>query len=461
MYKHHVKSGNVTGIEQLVLILPTSRSESLHMIAELLRSAKSLCSAASLLNSPMQDLLHPLENFFDAGRQTRTRRDSILKAREPKCPVEAAEVSRRLCALCDITSGPTAPRRFFPNPAEKTSPPLPESSSSSSSTSSSSSSSSTITRTIVSLRDRALEHVAAARESHRRAVEPRTRSVEGRRRESLPNPRGTHRDARRVDRDRAHPVAPLPALVAILRPWRRKRRGRCKDRAPSAAMSIRVSGVYLVPSPGADNGGNDKSVDHQEQHHHHHHHHHHSKTVTIVTAPQRSNSLDYLNFEEKRQIIASSLSLSDFLAHGPAAAAAAAKEVAANTVIEKSTKYGEKFAVEIESRLALDMLRKVAAKFARYIFHDRFTSRSALNFARGQTRYSSRLNKPPLPPPSYDLLIERRALSPSPAATYLPRNVKAAADRSERTFLRENNTHRAYETRCVSMGEAPCQSPRR
>ncbi|XP_072764768.1 phosphatase and actin regulator 2 isoform X10 [Anoplolepis gracilipes] len=111
-------------------------------------------------------------------------------------------------------------------------------------------------------------------------------------------------------------------------------------------MSIRVSGVYLVPtSPGAnDNGGNDKNLDHhhqqqqqqQQQHHHHHHHHHHStKTVTIVTAPQRSNSLDYLNFEEKRQIIASSLSLSDFLAHGPAAAAAAAKEVAANTVIAK------------------------------------------------------------------------------------------------------------------------------
>ncbi|XP_011879697.1 PREDICTED: phosphatase and actin regulator 2 isoform X4 [Vollenhovia emeryi] len=108
-------------------------------------------------------------------------------------------------------------------------------------------------------------------------------------------------------------------------------------------MSIRVSGVYLVPtSPGAtDNGGNDKSggldggLHHQQQHHHHHHHHSTTKTVTIVTAPQRSNSLDYLNFEEKRQIIASSLSLSDFLAHGPAAAAAAAKEVAANTVIAK------------------------------------------------------------------------------------------------------------------------------
>lgn len=34
--------------------------------------------------------------------------------------------------------------------------------------------------------------------------------------------------------------------------------------------------------------------------------------------------------------------------------------------LEKSTKYGEKFAVEIESRLALDMLRKVAAKFSLY-----------------------------------------------------------------------------------------------
>ncbi|XP_023316887.1 phosphatase and actin regulator 2-like isoform X12 [Trichogramma pretiosum] len=53
-----------------------------------------------------------------------------------------------------------------------------------------------------------------------------------------------------------------------------------------------------------------------------------TKTVTIVApTPQRSNSLDYLNFEEKRQIIASSLSLSDFLAHGPTATT---KEVAVN-----------------------------------------------------------------------------------------------------------------------------------
>lgn len=65
-------------------------------------------------------------------------------------------------------------------------------------------------------------------------------------------------------------------------------------------MSIRVSGVYLVPSqvlPGDKTGNNVTTK---------------TKTVAIVT-PQRSNSLDYLNFEEKRQIIASSLSLSDFL----------------------------------------------------------------------------------------------------------------------------------------------------
>lgn len=53
------------------------------------------------------------------------------------------------------------------------------------------------------------------------------------------------------------------------------------------------------------------------------------KSVTIVSA-QRSNSLDYLNFEEKRQLIASSLSLSELLHCGPVVAA---KEVAANTVI--------------------------------------------------------------------------------------------------------------------------------
>ncbi|XP_023723053.1 phosphatase and actin regulator 2 isoform X4 [Cryptotermes secundus] len=90
-------------------------------------------------------------------------------------------------------------------------------------------------------------------------------------------------------------------------------------------MSIRVSGVYLVPSPGqpsspekSDSPGSGGVVAVVKP-----------TAVTIVT-PQRSNSLDYLNFEEKRQIIASSLSLSDFLHHGPAAAA---KGVAATKVI--------------------------------------------------------------------------------------------------------------------------------
>ncbi|XP_011181487.1 phosphatase and actin regulator 4B isoform X7 [Zeugodacus cucurbitae] len=51
------------------------------------------------------------------------------------------------------------------------------------------------------------------------------------------------------------------------------------------------------------------------------------KSVTITVTPQRSNSMDYLNFEEKRQLIASSLSLSDILQCNPAAAG---KEAAAN-----------------------------------------------------------------------------------------------------------------------------------
>jgi hypothetical protein len=90
-------------------------------------------------------------------------------------------------------------------------------------------------------------------------------------------------------------------------------------------MSIRVSGVYLVPSPGqpsspekSDSPGGGSVVAVVKP-----------TAVTIVT-PQRSNSLDYLNFEEKRQIIASSLSLSDFLHHGPGAAT---KGVAATKVI--------------------------------------------------------------------------------------------------------------------------------
>lgn len=57
------------------------------------------------------------------------------------------------------------------------------------------------------------------------------------------------------------------------------------------------------------------------------------RSVTIVT-PQRSNSLDYLNFEEKRQLIASTLSLSEILNCGTTAAQTA-KEIAENSVIGK------------------------------------------------------------------------------------------------------------------------------
>lgn len=63
------------------------------------------------------------------------------------------------------------------------------------------------------------------------------------------------------------------------------------------------------------------------------------KSVTITVTPQRSNSLDYLNFEEKRQLIASSLSLSDILQVGPAVAQAAKDVAAASSVIGKFTKH--------------------------------------------------------------------------------------------------------------------------
>lgn len=196
---------------------------------------------------------------------------------------------------------------------------------------------------------------------NRRAVEPHHSSKA--RRE--PTTRAAVRQDVPCAIERTHPVAPLPALVAIFRPWRRKNRvGQHSKERSGRKMSVRVSGVYLVPASAttttiSSEANNERSnnnlvplhesnlqqqAQQQQQHHHHHHHqqqqqqhkqqYYATKTVTIATAPQRSNSLDYLNFEEKRQIIASSLSLSDFLAHGPAAAAAAAaKEVAANTVI--------------------------------------------------------------------------------------------------------------------------------
>lgn len=60
------------------------------------------------------------------------------------------------------------------------------------------------------------------------------------------------------------------------------------------------------------------------------------RSVTIVT-PQRSNSLDYLNFEEKRQLIASTLSLSEILHCG--STTQTARDIAENTVIGKHFHY--------------------------------------------------------------------------------------------------------------------------
>ncbi|XP_073983688.1 phosphatase and actin regulator 2 isoform X5 [Rhodnius prolixus] len=67
-------------------------------------------------------------------------------------------------------------------------------------------------------------------------------------------------------------------------------------------MSVRISGLYLG-SPGT--GAQSKESPQQTK----------PPPVAIVT-PHRSNSLDILNFEEKRQLIASSLSLTDFLHRG-------------------------------------------------------------------------------------------------------------------------------------------------
>lgn len=61
------------------------------------------------------------------------------------------------------------------------------------------------------------------------------------------------------------------------------------------------------------------------------------RSVTIVT-PQRSNSLDYLNFEEKRQLIASTLSLSEILNCG-STAAQTVKEIAESSVIGKESNF--------------------------------------------------------------------------------------------------------------------------
>lgn len=62
------------------------------------------------------------------------------------------------------------------------------------------------------------------------------------------------------------------------------------------------------------------------------------RSVTIVT-PQRSNSLDYLNFEEKRQLIASTLSLSEILHCG--STTQTTKDISEDTMIGKLTKYNK------------------------------------------------------------------------------------------------------------------------
>lgn len=88
-------------------------------------------------------------------------------------------------------------------------------------------------------------------------------------------------------------------------------------------MTLRMSGVCFVSTSTTTSPTTMSKLNNEKL----------MKQVTIVT-PQRSNSMDYLNFEQKRELIASSLSLSDFLHCNPAAAAAAAaKEVAATTVI--------------------------------------------------------------------------------------------------------------------------------
>ncbi|XKL61198.1 hypothetical protein PGB90_008255 [Kerria lacca] len=81
-------------------------------------------------------------------------------------------------------------------------------------------------------------------------------------------------------------------------------------------MSVRLSGVYLLQhsqssmSPSSEKLSplnNDSPVSLPLPG---------TKTTAVaIVTPQRSNSLDFLNFEEKRQIIASSLSLTDFLQH--------------------------------------------------------------------------------------------------------------------------------------------------
>lgn len=80
-------------------------------------------------------------------------------------------------------------------------------------------------------------------------------------------------------------------------------------------MSVRLSSVYVLQhSPNSMSPSTEKSLPLNNDTHM-------SlplqgskpPTAVAIVTPQRSSSLDFLNFEEKRQIIASSLSLTDFL----------------------------------------------------------------------------------------------------------------------------------------------------
>lgn len=128
-------------------------------------------------------------------------------------------------------------------------------------------------------------------------------------------------------------------------------------------MSLKVTGVYFSASSAGPGPGKMKATiraARQPNHHHHHHHHAHhlpsahhglsppaqqqSSTTDLAQQLQpakgrsgsganhshlHSQSLDYLhmNFQEKRQIIASSLSLVDFLHPPPSKPAKPVKPV--------------------------------------------------------------------------------------------------------------------------------------
>jgi hypothetical protein len=114
------------------------------------------------------------------------------------------------------------------------------------------------------------------------------------------------------------------------------------------------------------------------------------KSVTITVTPQRSNSLDYLNFEEKRQLIASSLSLSDILQVGPAVAQAAKD---ASTVIGNGQrKY---------KRISISNVMTTSRHRRRFV-----DGTSDFSFSRSLARFHSFIQLVAIfSPPSCDILL--------------------------------------------------------